>query len=295
MKRIFRLSLSFAFALMLHFSSINLHGQDSLRLLRHIPVPAGCSALEADSEGNLYLLEDAANRIHKVLAVNNYDSTLSIGGRGMRSEGFIHLTGIRVRNRQKLYALDDAQRRISVLNTNLRVVDEVSFIALSPQAARFTQGADLFPLCFDLSPAGELFVLNQDARVYKTDVFGQLETVFGGADYGAGALYRPDDIQLTDANAVWVSDTSAQELKLYDFFGIYRRTLRPAPGFRWRMFTPLGDHVALANDRQLVIVNLQSGALKHIVLPPGPALTAIAGGQGVLYLLRGDAVQVCGW
>ncbi len=236
--------------------------QDSLRL--GDPWLAGLPAanqLELDSEGNVFLLDTEGGKCYKYLALADFDSLISLGGRSNRNEGLLHPRRLVIRNRQNLYVLDDVQRRILHLNPNLGLLGQLDFQQVEdPQ-----QGIEeMFPVDFGLSSAGEYFLLNQfDNKVYKLNLFGEVETVFGGPDYGEGSFYEPGQLAVTANNKVFVSDTVAQELLVYNYFGIFSYRHLPEAPFYWQRFRLEGETLLLLSQRQLFLQHLPSGRSRH--------------------------------
>ncbi|MEL7534506.1 MAG: hypothetical protein AAFN10_24580, partial [Bacteroidota bacterium] len=60
--------------------------------------------------------------LYKYFALSDYDSLITIGGKGNRSEGFLNPSHLSVQNRQTLYLLDDASQRIILLSPNFRLL-----------------------------------------------------------------------------------------------------------------------------------------------------------------------------
>ncbi len=172
--------------------------------------------IETDPEGNIYLIDSKKNKITKLFIENNYDSTYTIGGMSGRQEGFLHISQLCSKNRQTIYVLDDAQRRITLLNTNLKVTGGLSFLTADGDEA------DIMPINFEVNGAGELFVLNGlDNKIYKFDNNGKQVTAFGGQDYGDGNLANPVQIAISDDNKIYVLDTLDAEIKVFDMYGIF--------------------------------------------------------------------------
>ncbi|MEL7065586.1 MAG: hypothetical protein AAFP00_17740, partial [Bacteroidota bacterium] len=120
----------------------------------------------SDPEGNLYTLDSESSILTKYFVLQHYDSSLSIGGRSQRAEGLIHPLAFQIKNRQRLYVLDDVSRTISLFNTNLKPINQLD-LSLSADG-------ELFPLDMTVTPAEEIFVLNQqDNLVYKYSTLTQ--------------------------------------------------------------------------------------------------------------------------
>lgn len=193
-------------------------GQDSLlwKPDKVISLTQNYQQIETDPEGNIYLIDSKKNKITKLFIENNYDSVYTIGGMSGRQEGFLHISQLCSKSRQTIYVLDDAQRRISLLNTNLKITGGLSFLTAEGEEA------DIMPINFEVNGAGELFVLNGlDNKIYKFDNKGKQVLSFGGQDYGEGNLQNPTQIAISDDNKIYVLDTLDAEIKVFDMYGIF--------------------------------------------------------------------------
>ncbi|MCB0840336.1 MAG: hypothetical protein KDD63_14820 [Bacteroidetes bacterium] len=218
-------------------------------------IPAA-SNMDIDDEGNILLIDPVKSQVFKLLKDTRYDSSIVIGGRNQREEGFLSLKKVVSKNRQSIYILDDADRRITLLNTNLKIIGNTHFLNLE----NFDNDEEIYPISFDISIAGEQYVLNQqDNRIYKFNPFGKLENVFGGLDYGAGSLFHPVDVIVSANNFVYVVDTSAQNLMVFDNYGVFRYKLEIKAPFRWSQVSVSASLIICYNQSQVYIENIQSG------------------------------------
>jgi hypothetical protein len=223
---------------------------------RILPLDFRANDLECDEEGNLFLLDKINNRIYKYYAALQYDSIQSIGGKGMSGEGLNQPVKIRSGNRQTLYCLDAGNRRILVLNTNLKIIREVNFLTSGNTENALETTVQIWPLSFEAGPAGDLFLLNQeDNKILKSDMYGKFQVAFGGLDYGAGSLYDPADLLMSEDNLLYVSDTVRQILKVYDLFGVYLYNLYPPEKFHFSGFTLLENNLVYYNAHQICVLN----------------------------------------
>jgi hypothetical protein len=246
-----------------------------------------CQQLAIDGERNLFLLDLNQNRLYKYFALTNYDSAISLGGRGNREEGFLQAQKISVQNRQTLYLLDEGSQRILLFSINLRLLESLDLLTFSGQSA---PSESLYPLSFDVSGIGEMFVLNQwDNKVYKFNAFGAFERSFGGLDFGEGSLYQADDLQVNAQNLVFVSDTSAQQFKVFDLFGQFRYTVQPPTPFRWQAFQLSGNYLLCWNASWLFVQNLNS---QKDWLFPVKGLRSATLDREFLYLLQENRVTL---
>ena len=164
------------------------------------PIPANCSSIETDEEGNIYLLQTRSHKLSKLYANRGYDSIQSIGGKGIKGEGLNQPSQILTQNRQTIYLLDQMNRRLVLLNTNLKVTREVNFLELNAGPGSLVD-EEIFPVAFAAATSGELFLLNQnDLKIYKLNNQGRLENIFAGLDYGAGSLSDPVEMAMDERN-----------------------------------------------------------------------------------------------
>ena len=216
--------------------------------------------IEIDEEDNLYLLHTRQNKIHKVYAGLGYDSIQSIGGKGIRGEGLNQPVKIRIVNRQTLYCLDYGNRRLLVMNTNLKILRDINFLSSGQSETGNDNGSQIWPVSFESGPTGDLFILNQeDNKILKIDTYGKQQTAFGGLDYGQGSLYEPVDLEMNDRNLLFVSDTVRQQLKVYDLFGVYQYALYPPEKFHFKGFCLMDKLLVFYNDQALCLLSLSTG------------------------------------
>lgn len=254
---------------------------------QEMPVPRGCTQIEADNEENLYLLDTDNNRILKLLAATGYDSLIVTGGKTGREEGLLHPVKMSLFSRQGLLVLDDAQRKILLLNTNFKVMGQTDFLASRED------GSEIIPQTFDANPAGEKYILNQlDNRIIKINLFNEEEMQFSGLDAGEGSLYRPADLEAGADNLIYVSDTSRQEIAVFDNFGTFRYRFHPDCNFRWKRMRLFESTLALFDADHLYLVRIQDKAGQAFPLPEGFRLTDVTATRTRLYLLTENAVHL---
>lgn len=237
------------------------------------------------------MLSTSQHQVHKLFAATGFDSVLTIGGKGIGSEGFNTPVKIEVQNRQSAFVLDFNNRRILTLNVNLKVVKEINFLDLQDQLFKSGESVTIFPISFAVGPSGELYLLNQDdIKIYKLNIFGEFETVFGGTDYGEGSLTDPDDIALNEGNFLFVSDTVEQKISVFDLYGTYQYAIYPEASFRWKGMAVAGQMLLCYSDTQIFAKNLFSKKYTEMKVA-GPVLDLDASPDKI-YVLTGVEVQV---
>lgn len=215
--------------------------------------------VECDEEGNFFVLDRRNNRLYKYYALYGYDSVQSIGGKGMSGEGLNQPVRIRSGNRQALYCLDAGNRRLLVLNTNLRVVREINYLVSGASESQSDGNVQIWPLSFAVGPAGDFFLLNQeDNRVLKYDATGKFQLAFGGLDFGQGSLHDPADIHMSEDNLIYITDTIRQQVKVFDLFGVYRYTLYPPAEMHFREIRILERNLIWYNGEEIQVEHLDT-------------------------------------
>lgn len=250
------------------------------------------SALEVDQEGNLFVLQTQDHRLSKYFFATDYDSVQTIGGKGTGEEGFNQPVKMEVLNRQSVYVLDEINRRILMLNTNLRVIDDITFLDLEQQSVQ-RDPDDLWPISFASGPSGELYLLNQEnLKIYKYNGFGNLESTFGGMDYGQGSLEEPDDITLNNQNFLFVSDTVNQWISVFDLYGIYQYKIHPQTTFRYKGLWVIDNYLILFDDSHLFFLDLFTKRGSEITLSEPTRLIDVEGNREYFYLLFENKVNL---
>lgn len=268
---------------------------DTLKPIWQLMLRNEATHLAVDEERNIVLLDAAHNRVYRYLRFFSYDSVMAMGGPGVQGEGFNQPGNLRVPNRNTIMLLDYNNRRLVLLNTNLRVIRDHDFEEQAVPTAETSVPIFLFPLAFDLGPVGEWFVLNNDDyRIYKYDQYGRFENVFGGSNYGEGRLLNPTDLRTNRDNLLYLTDTLHRTIVVYDNYGVYQYTLQPQLPFAWRQLRPwppvlvLFDaaHLALYDPRSHAtrVPNMQAEIARH-----GPIVDADPRKEG-LYVLYKKAV-----
>lgn len=221
-----------------------------------MPIPfKGVEKLEADTEGNVLLLAPGKHKIHKLLRSTGYDSTITIGGKGIEEEGFNYPTKLVVPNRQSVFVLDFYNRRIVKLNINLKVIREINFLTLAGQVTD-DDVTELFPFSFTIGPTGELYLFNQDDyKVYKFTTDGRLQRSFAGMDYGMGSVVEPCDIHTNSETNVFVVDCEDQSVLVYDLYGVFLYKIPVPVPFVWNSAKVRGQTILYHSNRDLFFYN----------------------------------------
>ena len=255
-------------------------------------IPQGITDIEVDEEGNIFLLEPESHRIYKYFLYSGYDSVLTIGGKGIDEEGFNYPSQIEVQNRQNTYILDLMNRRLLLLNTNLKVTKEFNFMELDTQLQQ-EEDNDIWPISFAAGPTGELYILNQnDVKVYKLDTYGRLETSFGGMDYGDGSLDTPDQLVINPGNYLFAGDTTNQTVTVFDLYGIFQYIIHPSTSFRFHRISILDNYLVCVGKEKLYFENLltrKAGELSPDISSP---IIDVEATKNYFYILQQNKVTI---
>lgn len=250
------------------------------------------SQIEVDAEGNIFLLDSREGFLYKYLKSTHYDSSIVVGGISTRDDGFLHPKKLAVKNRQDFYLLDDLGRKIVLLDKELKVVESSDFYAISSSGS-IDIPDEFEPYSFDISSAGETFVLNKfNNKVYKINTFGKIESVFGGLDYGRGSLYEPEDIQLSPQNRVYIGDVENQRISVFDMFGVYLKDEELPDEFDWEKFHIHESLLILWNKSELAIINSLSREKKQYRPTHKFSLRDLYIGREFIYLLSENEVHL---
>ncbi|MEL6256535.1 MAG: hypothetical protein AAFR87_31320, partial [Bacteroidota bacterium] len=232
----------------------------TFHVVKNIP---RANQIEVDAEGNIFLLDSREGFLYKYLKSAKYDSTVVVGGISTRDDGFLHPKKLAVKNRQDFYLLDDLGRKIVLLDKELKVVESSDFYAIS-SSSTIDIPDEFEPYSFDISSAGETFVLNKfNNRIYKINAFGKIESAFGGLDYGRGSLYEPEDVQLSPQNRVYIGDVENQRISVFDMFGVYLKDEELTEDLKWERFHIHESLLILWNESQLLLINSLSREKKQ--------------------------------
>lgn len=233
--------------------------------LRHIIIcENGGVDIDIDNENNIYLLNTKKNKIYKYLADTKYDSVYSIGGTSTRSEGFFHPVKISSKNRQSIFVLDDVKRKLVLLNTNLKNIGELNFLENEE-----INTEEIFPIAFDISEWGDLFVLNYtDNKIYKYNEKGFANLSFGGLDYGEGQLLNPVNISINSQNFIFAGDSSGQFVKVFDIYGVFQYSVSTQKlfSYRWKNFSIAGDNIVFFDNKNITLYHLPSDEILSLPL-----------------------------
>lgn len=259
------------------------------QIIAEIPVS---DQIEVDAEGNVFILGSDQGLLYKYLQAQQYDTAIFAGGISTRDIGFLHPKKLALKNRQDFYLLDDLGRKIVLFDKELKVIESSDFFAVSSNGGIGIPD-EFEPWSFDISPAGETFVLNRtNNKVYKINTFGSIESAFGGLDYGEGSLYEPDDLQVSTLNRIYISDLERQEIKVFDMFGVFLQTLSLPLGWEWKHFHIHESSLFVWDEQHMSIMNLISQKIQTHQLADATQLKDLYIGREIIYMLLENEVHL---
>ena len=211
------------------FSSISLIAQEEelestwivSGMLDGMKTPTGLfidiTAIDLDSEGNLFILDRGRNRLLKYTA--NGQLLEEIGGLGSAQDRFNEPTDLDAHLTLNIYVTDYNNDRIVLLDKNLNYLNEFK-----------SSSDDLFyfemPLSVAVNNQYDLFILEDlNKRIVKYDRFNQPKAQFGSATDNLGQLLGPFQVALGSKNEIFISDQLSKTIQVFDFLGNFLREI----------------------------------------------------------------------
>ena len=171
--------------------------------------------ISADRNQNVYVSDTGNNRIVK------YDATgrllAFIGGFGWEREQFQQPMGLFVYNVMDVFVADYQNDRIVRYDKDLNWI-----MSFKPDAGWEAQYQFAFPKAVSLSLHGDFFIIDgEHSRIIKLNSSFVPQTSFGDYDWGKGMLSNPESIAISRQDNVFVSDSDAGVIKVYDYYGSF--------------------------------------------------------------------------
>jgi len=235
--------------------------------LKTIPLDFQADNIDVDIEGNIYLLQRTGNHLYKFYKAYQYDSIQRVGGAGTGQQAFNYPTGLSVINRQEVYVLDQQNRRLILLNTNLRPIRILNFAGQNYKIPEKDSEVEIYPSYFALGKTGEMFIVNSiDNQIFKFNQQGQLEMVFGGNNYGEGSFYQVSNLLVSNNNDVFIVDSAEQQIVVYNNFGVYQYKIPPFKEFKWKDCTLKNNQLVFWNDISIYEYDINKNKLSSFVI-----------------------------
>ena len=170
-------------------------------------------AIAIDPEGSIYIVDTANNRIVKFNNKGEYVFTL--GGFGWETEQFDRPQDITAKTGLEIFVADFNNERIERYDKKLNYIS--SFYSEETFSTNLQFG---FPSGVDVSAHGELFICdNENNRILKLNTLGEPVVSFGDFNWGDGQLEHPAKVEVSPGNLIYVSDQSANQIVVFDYFG----------------------------------------------------------------------------
>jgi hypothetical protein len=188
-----------------------------IRVLDAQETPSGAlqniSAIDLDTEGNLYILDSGRNRLLKYSSSGIFIK--ETGGFGKGPEQFNDPRDVDAHLTLNIYVADFNNNRIVRYDSNLNFLNDFSTDFESPFYFEM-------PLSVAVNGQYDLFILEDlNKRIVKFDRFNQPLAAFGKASENLGQLLGPYRLALGNKNEIYVADPLNKSIQVFDFLGNY--------------------------------------------------------------------------
>lgn len=172
-------------------------------------------ALSVDLSGSIYVADTGNNRI---LKFNNAGKLMkTVGGFGWEKEQFYLPYDIYASSALDIFVADYNNHRIERYDKDLNYIS--SLYSNENWAEQFQFG---YPKAVASSIHGELFIIDaENVRLLKFNSFGEPEMSFGDFAEGKGRLLQPVQVAISPDDKIYVSDSQANKIIVFDYFGNY--------------------------------------------------------------------------
>ncbi|OGB60642.1 MAG: hypothetical protein A2Y94_03335 [Caldithrix sp. RBG_13_44_9] len=175
------------------------------------------SAIDLDTEGNLYILDSGRNRLLKYSSSGIFIK--ETGGFGKGPEQFNDPRDVDAHLTLNIFVADFNNNRIIRYDSNLNFLND--FIPDFESPFYFEM-----PLSVAVNGQYDLFILEDlNKRIVKFDRFNQPLAAFGKASENLGQLLGPYQLALGSKNEIYVSDPLNKSIQVFDFLGNYLREI----------------------------------------------------------------------
>jgi DNA-binding beta-propeller fold protein YncE len=195
----------------------NLGNWEIIRVMDAQETPSGIlqnvSAIDLDSEGNLYILDSGRNRLLKYSSAGIFIK--ETGGFGKGPGQFNDPRDLDAHLTLNIFVADFNNNRIVRFDSNLNFLND--FVTNYESPLYFEM-----PLSVAVNGQYDLFILEDlNKRVVKFDRFNEPLTAFGKASENLGQLLGPNQLAIGNKNEIYVSDPLKKSIQVFDFLGNY--------------------------------------------------------------------------
>ncbi len=172
-------------------------------------------AMSIDLSGSIYVADTGNNRILKF----DKDGRLikTIGGFGWEKEQFYSPYDVHASSLLDIFVADYNNHRLERYDKDLNYIS--SFYSNDNWDEQFQFG---YPKSVASSIHGEVFFIDgENIRLLKLNSFGEPEISFGGLAEGKGRLLQPSQVAISPDDRIYVSDSQANKVIVFDYFGNY--------------------------------------------------------------------------
>ena len=172
-------------------------------------------AISVDLSGSIYIADTGNNRILKLGKDGKLIKT--VGGFGWEKEQFYSPYDIHASSALDIFVADYDNQRIERYDKDLNYIS--SLYSSENWEEQFQFG---YPKSIATSIHGELFIIDsENIRLLKLNSFGEPEMTFGDYAEGKGRLLQPIQITISPDDHIYVADSEANKIIVFDYFGNY--------------------------------------------------------------------------
>jgi len=173
--------------------------------------------MDIDPDGNIYIADTGNNRILK--CTPRGELLREAGGFGFGREQFDRPVDVWAGNGLDVFVVDYNNQRLERYDKDLNYIASYYSDELQDESLQFG-----YPTAVGFSPNGEIFLADHEFnRVLRIDSFGKPKASFGDFNWGEGRLSRPAKILLTSRREIFVSDSTAEAIVEFDYYGNFVR------------------------------------------------------------------------
>jgi len=173
------------------------------------------SAIDLSNNGQLYICDRGNQRVQVFDVYGKF--LMNFGGFGWDKEKFDGPLDIWARSTINIYVADHNNQRVQRFDKDFNYLS--SKVSNSGAEERF-QFREVLSVAY--SPQGDLFLLDGGERkIIKYNNQDRGDAAFGYYESGAGELTGPVQLELSSDHRVIVSDSEAETIFVYDYFGTF--------------------------------------------------------------------------